>query len=85
MAKLYARDRKNWDMGTKWLYENDEWYRNPDKNKKDKLVYHYETDRMEGTRIRRLGEVPMSSCFKSTLIELAGKGVDVSGHMADMD
>lgn len=68
------------DITDLWLKEHDPYYNDMDKNKRKKIEYSYETERMELTRKRRVGELPFSSCWKSTLYKVAERGVDVKPY-----
>lgn len=73
------------DLTERWLKDNDPYYRDTYKNKRKKLEYPYETDRMEKTRRRRIGELPFSSLWKRSLYKIADKGVDVKPYLDKFD
>jgi len=73
------------DSTDRWLMENDAYFTDPDKNKRKKLEFPYETPRMELTRVRRIGELPFSSLWKSSLYDIAEKGVDVSAYLSELE
>lgn len=74
---------KELDMTDKWLKENDPYFTDKSKDKRDKEEYSYETPRMMQTRSRRLREIPFSNLYDFKLLEVAGKGLDIKMYMDD--
>lgn len=66
MAKI-ARGE---DMADKWLREHDPYYTDPDKNKRKKLMYPYDTPEQEHRRVQI--EIPISNLNSSHKLELKG-------------
>ena len=58
-----SRFRREEDEADKWLREHDPYYTAPDKNKRKRVAYPYETPEQE--RRRREAEIPISNLNSS--------------------
>lgn len=63
-----SRFRREEDMADKWLREHDPYYTAPDKNKRKRVGYPYETPEQE--RRRREMEIPISNLNSSQRVQL---------------
>lgn len=62
-----SKFRREEDEADKWLRKNDPYYTNPDKNKKKRVSYPYETPEQE--RRRREMEIPISNLNNSQRVQ----------------
>ena len=62
-----SRFRRSEDMADIWLRKHDPYYTSPEKNKRKKLEYPYDTPEQE--RRRRTTEIPISNLNSSQKVQ----------------
>lgn len=65
-----GRFRREEDMADNWLREHDPYYTAPERNKRQRLTYPYDTPEQE--RRRREAEIPISNLNSSQRVQFKG-------------